>query len=573
MGVNTWRILIVLIITYEVDLTVGKSCHYNNLHALYGWTLVKSPGYPRKFPSQTQCWWKISAPPQYKIQLELTDFALVEPNSQNRCIWQWLNVVDGTIKEGEDETGPGQPPMLTLCGTNRPRIVISSGNTLRLNLHSNAAAASSSYRGFSARYKYTTDAAFMPSSMSNLLPSSAASPGKPPAAPASSSGIRSIGDVIAPFAKSRPLPPNPNAVLTLKNRRTEAKNRARNEAENSHNNNGPVYYSGGRNPSQYEKPTTRIIPTLANNIIQQDELPSRRSKPLPHEIKILLAVLGTVGAIALVLYLLKRIFYDKAHKKSSGKIMHAYAHFRHFKKKRKNKKDEEEGDRKVNTISASIAESTSGTLRTRDSEVASSNENYGKDQHNVMHPRRTHPQQSEITENSNNDKSRKDVEAVQVAVPTTNDKHRKNEHERKSGSRQQRHERDNREREESNSSSNHGYHEQHERRRRRTRRREVPNDTVPTENNSKPKQSRSGQGRREQGKESITIEKNDRGQQRRAQTGTRGSRNPHPEKRNRKHHTKSFSDKSQNRRNISDYSSDDKPNSSNKKSWRDRAYS
>lgn len=49
----------------------------------------------------------------------------------------------------------------------------------------------------------------------------------------SSPTLRSLGDVIAPFAKKKkPKPKSPNAVQELKNRRTEMANRERNNAMN-----------------------------------------------------------------------------------------------------------------------------------------------------------------------------------------------------------------------------------------------------------------------------------------------------------------------------------------------------
>ena len=48
----------------ELRATVGKQ------------DVLQSPNFPRSYPSNTECWWFISAPPGYVIQIEFNQFTV-----------------------------------------------------------------------------------------------------------------------------------------------------------------------------------------------------------------------------------------------------------------------------------------------------------------------------------------------------------------------------------------------------------------------------------------------------------------------------------------------------------------
>uniref|UniRef100_H2YKG9 Uncharacterized protein n=1 Tax=Ciona savignyi TaxID=51511 RepID=H2YKG9_CIOSA len=60
--------------------------------------------------------------------------------------------------------------MRTFCGSDLPRTIISSGNVLRINLHSNNDARSHAYLGFMANVVRTLEAAYMPGDLPTNAP-------------------------------------------------------------------------------------------------------------------------------------------------------------------------------------------------------------------------------------------------------------------------------------------------------------------------------------------------------------------------------------------------------------------
>lgn len=80
--------------------------------------------------------------------------------------------------------------------------------------------------------------------------------------------------------------------------------------------------------------------------------------------------MGTIALIAILLFIAKKLFCDRRCKDKSdeGRIMHAYANFRHFNKKRK------KGDTlspQVNTLSRNVQEGSS-TIQSSDSGLSTS---------------------------------------------------------------------------------------------------------------------------------------------------------------------------------------------------------
>lgn len=197
----------------------------------------------------------------------------------------------------------------------------------------------------------------------------------------SSPTMRSLGDVLAPFAKKRkPKPKNPNAVQQFKNRRTEMANKERNNAANGKSG---LSFPDSYSDDPWESPDLRRMTSTPlvlfdDNVLKREELPPPRSKPLPRDIKILLAVLGTVGAIIFLFYIAKKIFYDKIHKNKSGKISHAYAHFRRFKKKRKSRSNHKTRNavETVCEVETKMSQSSESGLGTMNANEVAANENY-----------------------------------------------------------------------------------------------------------------------------------------------------------------------------------------------------
>lgn len=71
--------------------------------------------------------------------------------------------------------------------------------------------------------------------------------------------VRSLGSVLAPIIKTKPLPPNPNAVLTLRNRRIELQNQLRNSgigASNADTNTVPPWRKQAFGPKVPVRPVT-----------------------------------------------------------------------------------------------------------------------------------------------------------------------------------------------------------------------------------------------------------------------------------------------------------------------------
>ena len=84
---------------------------------------ITSPGFPLPYPNDVLCTWMIVAPKGHKVSIEFTNFKL-EQNTD--CSNDYLLVRDGSSSRN---TAIGR-----YCGTSIPRKVLSSGNSIWLQL-------------------------------------------------------------------------------------------------------------------------------------------------------------------------------------------------------------------------------------------------------------------------------------------------------------------------------------------------------------------------------------------------------------------------------------------------------
>uniref|UniRef100_S4RSC8 CUB domain-containing protein n=1 Tax=Petromyzon marinus TaxID=7757 RepID=S4RSC8_PETMA len=98
---------------------------------------IRSPGFPRAYPSGADCTWEVRAPPEFTLRLAVQALGLEE---RRHCDYDSLGVYDGT--------GAGRRLLGRFCGFKLPLPLLSSGNSLTLVLKSDA---SVEHEGFSAK--------------------------------------------------------------------------------------------------------------------------------------------------------------------------------------------------------------------------------------------------------------------------------------------------------------------------------------------------------------------------------------------------------------------------------------
>ncbi|XP_078454208.1 contactin-associated protein 1-like isoform X1 [Lampetra planeri] len=98
---------------------------------------IRSPGFPRAYPSGADCTWEVRAPPEFTLRLAVQALGLEE---RRHCDYDSLSVYDGT--------GAGRRLLGRFCGFKLPLPLHSSGNSLTLVLKSDA---SVEHEGFSAK--------------------------------------------------------------------------------------------------------------------------------------------------------------------------------------------------------------------------------------------------------------------------------------------------------------------------------------------------------------------------------------------------------------------------------------
>ncbi|KAJ8975810.1 hypothetical protein NQ317_013741, partial [Molorchus minor] len=83
--------------------------------------VIKSPGYPKEYPSNQQCTWTITVDPGKQILLNVTDFSI---ESYMGCRYDYLEIRNG---------GTSSSPLIDrYCGTDIPKLISSHTNQFYL---------------------------------------------------------------------------------------------------------------------------------------------------------------------------------------------------------------------------------------------------------------------------------------------------------------------------------------------------------------------------------------------------------------------------------------------------------
>ncbi|KZC14141.1 Cubilin [Dufourea novaeangliae] len=104
--------------------------------------MIKSPGYPERYPNRRECVWVVEAPNRQRVILNVQNFELEYHSS---CVFDHLE-----IRNGGYETSP---LIGKYCGTDIPTQIISQTNQLYLKFVSDS---SRQYPGFSIEWDSTT---------------------------------------------------------------------------------------------------------------------------------------------------------------------------------------------------------------------------------------------------------------------------------------------------------------------------------------------------------------------------------------------------------------------------------
>nr|XP_002121292.1 uncharacterized protein LOC100179258 [Ciona intestinalis] len=288
-------ILLMFMLTLFIGGGHSESCtHYERVTA--NSKSIQSPRYPSKFPPQTQCMWRLHTEVGHRIKVEFSNFQLAAADPTGSCRVQWINIMDG--QKNADEPGS----VYTFCGTDVPRTIVSSGNVVRINLHSNNDARSHTYRGFSARLVRTQDTPYMPGDP----------PANAPAGPQRPSYV-TLDSVLNRLSlnnqrPARPRPPRP----TTESERIEEMNRRRNLGL-------PPEPSRPSSPAPSRRPN-RIMAnqTPRYNRRQSVEvttrapyIPRKRRPQMAKEIKIVVIMVSVLAGLFIIVLVLKKCGFFK----------------------------------------------------------------------------------------------------------------------------------------------------------------------------------------------------------------------------------------------------------------------
>lgn len=91
---------------------------------------ISSPNFPKRYPRDIQCTWRIQAPDSFKVQLSFLEFQLEKQSLDLRC-HDYISVRDGgfAFKEAEE--------IWTGCGLEHPPTVYSTAQFLWVRFYSN----------------------------------------------------------------------------------------------------------------------------------------------------------------------------------------------------------------------------------------------------------------------------------------------------------------------------------------------------------------------------------------------------------------------------------------------------
>ena len=106
---------------------------------------VTSPGHPVSYPSNKDCSWLISVESGKKIALMFTTFDVKRGSSAQGCQEDFVEVRNGLTDISRQIGGK-------YCNGNKPVLITTPRNTVRIHFHSGSTAISVSNRGFQIRY-------------------------------------------------------------------------------------------------------------------------------------------------------------------------------------------------------------------------------------------------------------------------------------------------------------------------------------------------------------------------------------------------------------------------------------
>ncbi|XP_078540843.1 astacin-like metalloendopeptidase [Lissotriton helveticus] len=143
--VSSRNVMLLQFVTNGANSASGFNAYYQNIVCAQSYSTspgtVTSENYPENYPASLDCGYYISAPSGMKITLEFTDFDL-EP-SMPICRSDKLIIYNGLTNK--------DPLIGRYCGSGPVQSVVSSGNSLLLQFHSDS---SVQKKGFQATYTF-----------------------------------------------------------------------------------------------------------------------------------------------------------------------------------------------------------------------------------------------------------------------------------------------------------------------------------------------------------------------------------------------------------------------------------
>ncbi|XP_072033776.1 uncharacterized protein [Amphiura filiformis] len=124
-------------VTYETFIAQPTVCgSIQTISSTSG--VITSPQYPSNYPDLADCDWTIQGTQGSYITLMFTDFDVEPANSQGLCSYDELKVTEGALDN--------DPVLGSLCGSEIPSLVTSSGNTMGLHFTSGNTIVSTGFR-------------------------------------------------------------------------------------------------------------------------------------------------------------------------------------------------------------------------------------------------------------------------------------------------------------------------------------------------------------------------------------------------------------------------------------------
>ncbi|XP_078540693.1 uncharacterized protein LOC144826172 [Lissotriton helveticus] len=143
--VSSTNVMLLQFVTNGAISASGFNAYYQNIVCAQSYSTspgtVTSENYPQNYPASLDCGYYISAPSGNKITLKFTDFDL-EP-SMPSCHADYLVIFNGPTNK--------DPLIGRYCGSGPVQSVVSSGNSLLLQFHSDS---SVQEKGFQATYTF-----------------------------------------------------------------------------------------------------------------------------------------------------------------------------------------------------------------------------------------------------------------------------------------------------------------------------------------------------------------------------------------------------------------------------------